>query len=57
VPFADSFYVRERIVVRQDKEVVRAVVSYDVVFQEGARFQGLLKGVALKEIKNSVDFY
>lgn len=43
--------------VRQDKEVVRAVVSYDVVFQEGTRFQGLLKGVALKEIKNSVDFY
>jgi hypothetical protein len=49
IPFADSFYVRDRIILTQVGDSnVTAQMSYEIVFKPGASLQGILKSAADK---------
>lgn len=47
--FADSFHVKERIIIQQIGEnKVKLSWTFDIIFKEGASMQSVLRGAAEK---------
>ena len=53
VPFADSFYVKQRMLLTEVAETtVQCAISYEIIFKPGASLQGVLRSAAEKEIQS-----
>lgn len=49
IPFADSFFVRQKMVLIETSETtVQCTLSYEIIFKPGASLQGVLRGAAEK---------